>query len=297
MVARTKYGKAFALGIVFVMLFAPLPASGSRSQALTLTSRTKAEAISTGYSLVRLPKQVFVDEGFDVRVTGSGRAYGFALVQDDDSVRPGEGAELYGFHTGFCNTMACEGSKPHETPIWGHNLGRRGDRSYLPASTFRLYAITDGSRVEIEIEIVIPGLEHGTQTIALDRPAKAKVSTPKTWYQETASNTLMSAGQQRPFGGPGVAFLTLWHRGEMTAGSAIGDCEYETEPPPGELAYLPGCPVADYGVVRTNDPRSEPYTAYRTVSYSYLPRAIGMYYVSPVGVEHAGVVSLWLSYR
>ncbi len=89
----------------------------------------------------------------------------------------------------------------------------------------------------------------------------------------------------------------MWHKGEMSVGSVIGDCEYETKPPPAEVAYLPGCPIVDYGVVRTNDPQAESYTSYRTISYSYLPRAIGMYYVSPVGVDEAGAVAVWLGYR
>lgn len=119
---------------------------------------------------------------------------------------------------------------------WDYD-GDRDRTAELPAGTWRVYLVNDGSGSLITLRF--NGLA-GSATVEPSQRAPFRFrEVPR--LQTGLKNTLWSAGTVLPLQGAGYTWYSHTTAGATNAGTG-GYCNYDRAPSPEQTAYLPGCP-------------------------------------------------------
>lgn len=204
----------------------------------SLAGRTVLTGSSTAGIRVHLPRPVSVSLTTSIaRVTGDGRAVGFALVP---AARLADPRRLVYGHVrfGFCNVAGCRAAET-SGGVFAFNAPEDTDRVTLPRGDYQLYLVADGRPVTVEL--TLPGLT-GRTTIRPNVRNRFGPHTP-TARVPGGSRNVSGAGDFydfRGFGGISVQAVGL-ATGPWVAGN-VGDCVYEGRPPVAQVAFFPRCP-------------------------------------------------------
>ena len=269
-----------------------------RSPLPTLAGDTTVFGDRTAWMRVRLPKAIDSNalgwETDDLQIQGRGRLFGWLMVREvNGKIEPRAPSVNY-LRSGMCSRPGCK-PKPYAM-ISGGATERDG---VLPAGIYRLYLLADGGPVRVHFSTRgLPGVIRLNPT---KRPEGVKVHnlTPRVAAGDTG--VIYSAGDKRPFRGPGFAFQAQWVN-PAGAGLINRDlCWYDRKAPGDETtAYMPpACPVNLWWEVLTL-----PYSAYYppfTDGYwemhfgsDRLPKAMGSWYALTSPAEDYGAAALWL---
>lgn len=193
-------------------------AKGVGKRPVRLCSVTKISGTKAGYVKVRLAKEITIAPEA-ISVTAPGRFAGFVFQQDVD--------------------------KQPITIIGGRVRRQSGDHyitccsaNTLPAGTYRLYLITEGSA---SVTVKLPGLPKGTSRLSpttitgasIHDPDASLVSQNVTQYYGTGVTDSIESNN-------GLAFTGVWVENEVHVATASGTCLYFGEAPLD--AFAPGCP-------------------------------------------------------
>jgi hypothetical protein len=227
--------------------------------------------------------------GIEFVAHGAGRILAWALVGDQMPVE--DAPIVYGWTIGRCAAPGCEWGRFVSQYMFEDNLVTRGDKRVLPSGAYTMYVVTDGAPGSVSFRMA--GLKKGKVTLGAKHPATVDLPVMEPMEQATPTENVQWSGSSTEVEGPGLAIVNTWvDRGDAKASGAAGLCIYEqTEPPPDETAYVPGCPAAFNPV--------EPAAA-RHVDVGYratgtLPTAGGGWYSHPEEVS-GGTVALWLQF-
>ena len=244
---------------------------------------------------VRLPKSIDSEKirwANDFHVQGRGRLFGILMVREVDGHIERRSDSLHFLKSGMCNSRGC---KPKPMAMISG-----GSSSTLRAGIYRLYVLADGGPVSVRFTTPeLPGVVRLNPT----RTARAKVHNLTPRVHTGSNGVIYSAGDERPFRGPGFAFQAQWVD-PMGAGVINRDlCWYTKEAPSDpKTAYLPpACPVSLWWELLTLTT-----TTYSPVTWSddccwemhfsanFLPKAMGSYYTLTTPADHYGAAALWL---
>lgn len=225
--------------------------------------------------------------------SGDGRLIAFVLTMEAGKYPLGDGPTLIGWSFGRCEEKGCEakGFLINNVVATGP-LKEKDGRSVLPAGDYRLYFVQDGARARIEFEF--EGLTGKTR-LPLSKRLTKRVKTLVPRSDLNGQESVYWGGRATRIRGAGASILGMWVEGrdrQDTSGEA-GFCIYDDPPPDPETAYIPPCPTADDQI--TTQMRSEN----NEVSYynhTELDRGLGAHYTTPVPIDRAGGVALWLKY-
>ena len=267
-----------------------------RSDIPVLAGKTTVFGDETAWTRVRLPESVpFLELGelsLSTRVRGDGRLLGIFLFQEKNGEIDDRGSNWWIWRSGNCGTRGCERNSG-ELPGMTWDLD---ERDMIPAGVYRLYLVVDGAPGSVYFEI--EGLSGATR-IHPTRPmgeARAKVQTLKTRLHTPAAGVAGAFGNERPFGGRGMAIQELWVDPVGPAAVESVVCWYRREAPadPATAYAPPDCGLIHTAFVQWYTPPWDVCCPGWTMSLNYLPKAMGGWYVSSTPVESAGSVALWL---
>lgn len=223
----------------------------------------------------------FLIEGIE----GGGRLVGFALVKEGNR-NTGRPPTLFGGEVRGCARRGCRGG-----PISGFLVGfGLGPDQELPAGNYRLYVVTDGAPVKIDLEF--ENLE-GRTNLAPAHAAAAKLVSLRARGRGHRTDSVYAGGAYGiAAGSRGIALLGLSLRAPAHVLTAYGKCIYEERPPEG-TAFLPGCPNPSptFGVA------PQPATDYSLQTLSIepdLPEAMGIWYSSVAKLRSVIGLAVWL---
>ena len=295
------------IGLMFTTVVAAMPARAThtsvppidRSPLPDLAGDTIIVGDETAWMRVRLPKAIDTEEidGANLRMRGHGRLFGILMVREiDGAIKPRQGY-IDILRSGMCNRPGC---KPK--PMAMISGGAATQDGKLPAGIYRLYLLADGGPVSVHFST--PKLP-GAVRVNPSRPTKAKVHnlTPRVHVADTG--VIYSAGDTRPFRGPGFAFQAQWVD-SMGAGVIDRDfCFYDKEAPADQTtAYLPpNCPINLWWELLTLTHHTYSPATYSDgccwemhLASNVLPKAMGSYYTLTSPAEHYGAAALWLKF-
>jgi hypothetical protein len=169
-----------------------------------------------------------------VEISGSAPFVGLVMY-------PAGGDPAEGFFVGryFGSVLADEGSYT-VWPLANNTLPPDGPID-LPAGQYWLQLIASG---DAEVTIHFEGLEGSTE-LTPDTPTSTHI-VPLSPRSPGGQGNVFWAGTRRTLDRPGFALVAqaMTFSSPETDG-VWGDCLYRGEPPPEDVAYLPGCPGQD----------------------------------------------------
>lgn len=275
---------AAAAAAVLILVPDPTPAAAEEKVAarrIELGAVNSVMGSSVGYVPVSIPKDVVIDArepnapgesiNPDIRIEGSGRFVGIALVEDP---YPGGRVPHRFFLAGRFNGCDEEGCKRQSTSVetMYDFLDEGGPRLRLEAGDYRLYLLADGGPVRARFRL--HGLS-GRSQLDLTHSAELDIQTPAERIDASVNGTRMwSAGSS--FAGGQVGFSLSWLEVNATdfTDMQIGMCQYNAlEPPPDAIAYGPHCsrltPLVGSGGSVTFDKDIEEDTFTLLASFGY----------------------------
>lgn len=306
LVTRAMGQKTSLMRLVLALVVC-VPGTVLSSQAASAAANSRPPALrgvttivgsDTGWAKVRLPRdvdpfgnyegQVVERPGYDLR--GNGRVIGFVLTAERGREELGEGPTLFGWSIGRCMRPACQARGFLTSWVFTRNLPREDGKEILPAGDYRLYLIADGAPVRIRMELA--GLK-GRGTIAPTRHASAELTSLRPLAAKKGDDTVYWGGTSSALSGSGFALAELWMDGDEVE-DGVGSCIYETrEPPDGDAAYMPPCPLADVSDVNLVNAQNNEVGYF---AWSELPRGMGLWRTASSEPERVGAVTLWLKY-
>lgn len=235
---------------------------------------------------VRLPAPLALRNlgNWDFEITGDGRVIYFLLIKERRDGSVNDNIFVDGYAVGRCAEEACA-SQTEDT--YGGSFEGVGDRDVLPAGRYRLYLVADGAPARIELQFA--ALSGRTQ-LSPSEPAVAQVDTI-TPHVGMLSPPSYFGYSEAPFGGEGVALLSLWFDEAL----AYGHCVYwKNEQPVAPAAYLPGACGDDTHVVSADQVAAAEGFDWGFSMLMPLPKAVGTWYTSASVFGNAGSIAMWL---
>lgn len=279
-------------------------AVAEEAESIEVIVRRQTTVSGVGGSTVRI--QIPVGVVLDLGRGGSGKSFAGA---DLEGTGPARGFVLSdnlatedGGHHAYAWQLSDDFAGVVHTAGFGTFEESERDRFRIPAGTYSLYLISDGSPLTLTLEF---DALIGETTIAATRtvPLDFRVLRNRAAGGD-AQHSLYSTGQRASFlDGPGFHAITIASKtaGETAVGIS-GFCYYVGAVSNEDTAYLPGCPNeitdgADVKERRVNDPTAGVLVqAFRGVSAPSGLFAMGYWRETSMVPEHVAALGYTLQY-
>lgn len=235
-----------ALGVSVDAVAAPVAAPGP----IELRSRVIVKGNESASVLVRIPRAIEFHGPFSWRrpegpvpevkiVSGSGRFVGLAIVPTDYD--PGSAQPIVVGQFRKCSDAPCRDRR-----VMNFLRPMVAGAPKLPAGDYRLHLLTDGSPVEIHMEL--DGLSSGTVRLRPDESSHFDLQTPQQTVFSSPSH-YWEVDAHFNGGKVGLWVTVLWARfKEETSQYAWGICSLEQSPPVPMFLSGPACSGMSYGL-------------------------------------------------
>jgi hypothetical protein len=246
--------------------------------------------LTSGWTSFRLQEPVQIGD-HPTLFRGGGRVIAFVILPDPVPVEWHRAPFFYGASFGRCSDPGCKPRDGRSNLTFGNIR--------LPAGKYRMYLMTDRARALVDVRVY--GLD---ENLKLEPSHKVNriVRTLNPVVNDSFGRIAYSAGTTSPLAGRGIAFHSLWIDSSVSVAGVWGHCIYRRgdEVPDPPLTYLPfspeSCRNPDIEDSFATVGHTEGMRITTSGALSYLPKAIGSWYLSASDVEDSGAVAAWLKY-